>query len=160
MRFQTAAALLSTVLALAACGGGASPELNDARATKQHVSPSPESSHVVVPIPTWDSPASGEGSEAAAVEGILNGSMKGDELCLWLESTDGPRREAVRWPEGFTGARDPIRIFDASGALVATEGDKVLAAGGKHTAESDSCLVGNGRDQVWHIGYVHEVSSG
>jgi hypothetical protein len=36
------------------------------------------------------------------------------------------------WPSGCHAARDPIRIYESDGVLVATEGDLVTAGGGFH----------------------------
>lgn len=33
------------------------------------------------------------------------------------------------WPQGFSASFGPLRVFDASGAIVGSEGDRIQAGG-------------------------------
>jgi hypothetical protein len=82
-------------------------------------------------------PANGE---HALGRGVLRFDAARD--CVYFEPPEeyvqagGGDRWLPVWPYGYHAARDPIRIYDSDGALVATEGDLVTSGGGFHDVNS------------------------
>ena len=108
-------AALLLVIALAALGAGCSGE-----------------SSKRIDVPTTRSP------EGTGMGALFVGTFEGDAEsgCVWLlpEQQDrksyDPVRVAVVWPAGFSARTNPLRLYDAEGQLVATEGDPLRLGGG------------------------------
>jgi hypothetical protein len=82
-------------------------------------------------LPTLPSPIAGV--ERVCDMALLVGTLQGDPRDLrlaWLVAPNGSRTE-VTWPPGFSARFDPgLRLFSASGVLVATAGEQVRLTGG------------------------------
>jgi hypothetical protein len=73
-----------------------------------------------MPLPTYD----GTLDSGSGFEGIL----RSDGACVWVESTDisiDTFELNILWPTGYRSRGRPLEITDASGALIAREGDLV-----------------------------------
>jgi hypothetical protein len=73
------------------------------------------------PLPTYD----GVLDQGTGFDGILHF----DGTCLWVESVDVSRERFdelnILWPAGYRSRGRPLEIVDASGEVIAREGDLV-----------------------------------
>jgi hypothetical protein len=96
----------------------------------------------------------------------MNAVLTGDATvgCVWLQPTHvgaQPRVDPL-WPEGFSAEFNPVRVFDAEGRLVATEGDELALAGGFADGEAprDYPTACNSDGELWSVGDVMRVEGG
>jgi hypothetical protein len=91
--------------------------------------------HEAAPPPTLNNTvalltqAHGYNQEAALGGGTLR--YDAERRCVYLERPDG-KRSLPQWPEGYSARSDPLRVYDASNTLIATEGDVITFSGGYH----------------------------
>ncbi len=94
------------------------------------------------PLPTSE-PA--EIGMLAEIKGVLEADAENN--CVWLRVPEpyddtGDTKLSIVWPAGYTARTDPIRIYEANGELVATEGDEIRMGGGIG-GPGDRCRVGS-----------------
>jgi hypothetical protein len=96
-----------------------------------------------VPTSSWH----GGAAMAALGRGVLRGSAA-EGGCVWLEL---PNRDSlpVVWPAGSHARFGPIRIYDGSGRVVATEGQLIEVGGGVLPVRDTRCALG--RSEVFNI---------
>lgn len=136
VRSRPAIVLAATLFTAIGCSGGGG---RDDTADGPDAAGGSEAGNAAIVLPGWSGNTNG---------GALLGGAKiaGDASlgCVWLIGADGTRL-AVLWPSGFTAQFSPLRIFDADGQLVWTEGETRDVAGGD-TTEIDpvpqACRVG------------------
>lgn len=121
----------------------------------QPESPAEAVSEVVV-IPTCE--------DFCGEEAELMGVLASDgESCLWLDpiGNEGEPRNAV-WPQGFSAhiaAHGQAELLDASGEVIAREGDRLTMSGGSYDAEVPGCAPGADADRQSRVRSVDDVSS-
>src|SRR5712692_4138354 len=65
----------------------------------------------------------------ARLEGVLGGQVRLDgSACFWIDN--GGTRTALVWPQGYSGAKDPLRIRDYGGKTLAQVGQHIAVGGG------------------------------
>lgn len=99
----------------------------------------------------------GDASAVAATEtltGVLGGDPELEGGCVWLETGDGRRVEVV-WPEGYRAAVDPVRLRDATGDVVAAEGDVVTVEGAPARERVSTCQIG----EIWTASAIEAPAS-
>ncbi len=122
--------LLAATIALAlgaGCGGGSAPAPN-------------APFEGALPVYAADDIPSALGEAVVVV--VDDGARR----CVGLES--GGQLHGALWPEGFTLQRNPYRIVDAEGNLVAEEGDTITFGGGEvpvgklpNSCQTDTVLI-------------------
>jgi hypothetical protein len=130
------AILMTLLLLLSAC---ASPSGDGSGATPADASQSSETA-VGPTIPD-------DASAVAATEtltGVLGGDPDLEGGCVWLDTGDGRRVEVV-WPEGYRASVDPVMLRDATGDVVAAEGDAVTVEGAPARDRVSTCQIG----EIW-----------
>ena len=138
MRFIVLAALIGTLLA--ACRAGqAEPSPSPPTSAEQCVDPSssPSSLGSETPEPSLASSSSNAGIEISGV--FSSDSIEGG--CAFLEAADGTRYE-VLWPDGWTLLRNPFRLQDPNGEVVASGGETVTVRGQEANDMGSICMVG------------------
>lgn len=66
-------------------------------------------------------------ADSAALQGVLEGEVSGDEACFWIDGPNG--RAYLVLPEGYW-ANEQLELHDgATGLVVATAGEAVLVGG-------------------------------
>lgn len=84
--------------------------------------------------------ASGQ-SDDALITGEVRIDLEDGDACVWL--LDGDFRWEVVWPRGFRVRHDgEPAVLDASGNVVVTGGERLVAAGGYRPAGATGCLEG------------------
>jgi hypothetical protein len=78
--------------------------------------------------------------------GVLTlGQAEAGSNILWLQDT-GDRKIPVIWPAGFHARLDPLEVLDASGNVVAQEGQYLVVQGGYVQADpADPFTLGRSR---------------
>ena len=69
-----------------------------------------------------------ESPTSRTVVGRLQGTASGPDRCAWLADSNG-NRVSVFFPSGYEIEFFPLRLRDATGAVVAREGDTLQATG-------------------------------
>lgn len=120
-------------LLLAACrGGGEEPSPTPSTTSE----PSFDRSVFATPSPgTGATPGGGT---------VISGTFSSDSIeggCAFLEAADGTRYE-VLYPEGWTVLRNPYRLQDPDGEIVASGGETVTIRGEVATDMASICMVG------------------
>lgn len=72
--------------------------------------------------------------------GVLAGDAQLEGGCVWLDT--GSERLEILWPEGYRADADPIELRDPTGAVIATEGDRLAVEGVPATEQLSSCQTG------------------
>ena len=67
--------------------------------------------------------------------GELHIELKPPKACAWV----GDFRMSTFWPEGFSVRDNPLRLINAEGETVATNGDMVTVGGGNSMGGSPDC---------------------
>jgi hypothetical protein len=89
----------------------------------------------------------------ARLDGVLNGRPNPDTTaCLWVGQ--GHDAEALYWPFGYTAGGNPLTVYDDSGRIVATVGERVAFGGGLMGEDVGSILGCNGFTNFWVVGDV------
>jgi hypothetical protein len=143
------AILMALLLLLSAC---ASPSGGGSGATSADQAEASRSSATAVG-PTMP----GDASAAAATEtltGVLGGDPDLEGGCVWLETGDGRRVEVV-WPEGYRASVEPVRLRDATGDVVAAEGDAVTVEGAPAREGVSTCQIG----EIWTASAIDAPAS-
>lgn len=95
------------------------------------------------------------GSEQALFDGSL---LYDPELnCVYLQGADSDERVLPVWPVGFRAAgRQPVRILDATGKVIAQPGDQLRSGGGYHAIPEGepTCGVVPASDAAFVIGEI------
>lgn len=122
---------MTAVLALlvSACRGGGS----DATSTPSG-EPSFDRSVFASPSPT-----AGEEKGTIVTGRFASDSIEGG--CAFLEASDGTRYEVI-YPEGWDLLRNPFRLQDPNGEIVASGGETVTVRGSEATDMASICMVG------------------
>lgn len=126
-----AVTMLMAVLALAGCD--VVPDQAPPSASSETASAPAEEPPSSDPAPTAD-------ADGQTVTGTLSGDAQLEGGCVWLE-TDTERFE-VLWPEGYRADVDPIELRDPTGAVIATEGDRLTVHGEPAPERMSSCQIG------------------
>ncbi|MDP8930318.1 MAG: hypothetical protein M3O70_17550 [Actinomycetota bacterium] len=92
--------------------------------------------------------------KAAELTGRLEGDP--DRGCLWIgglpKAAAGGGPISVDWPEGFTVAREPLRLVGPTGEVVARPGDFLSLGGGSAASGHQvDCKMGD------HVFIVHDI---
>ena len=74
-----------------------------------------------------DLPYNPDPPKDARIIATLAGDAAVDGGCVWLRQ--GVTDLSVLWPPGFTAEFDPVRLIDATGTVVAQEGDQIEVTG-------------------------------
>lgn len=122
---------------LAACQGGAG---QPSPTPTPSAEPSVERSILATPSASPSPDASS--SEAAGV--MITGVFASDSIeggCAFLEAADGTRYEVI-YPDGWTLLRNPFRLQDPDGEIVASGGETVTVRGAEATDMGSICMVG------------------
>lgn len=95
-------------------------------------------------------------STAMPTQERLTGALGGDaDLeggCVWLETADGDRIEVV-WPDGYQATADPIELRDATGEVIATDGDVIAVDGTPANDRVSTCQIGD----IWVAATVERL---
>ncbi len=130
--------LITTLLGLllAACSGaGDAPSPSPSASPTE---PSADPSDSMAPSPTAD--ATSAEPEGTTVSGVFaSDSIEGG--CAYLEAADGTRYEVI-YPEGWTLLRNPFRLQDPEGEIVASGGETITVRGQEATDMASICMVG------------------
>lgn len=73
-------------------------------------------------------------------EGVLAGDPGLEGGCVWLDT--GQERLEIIWPEGYRATADPIELRDPTGAVIATEGNRIRVRGDVAADLVSTCQVG------------------
>lgn len=136
MRPILATALIG--LLLTACRGGGEPSRGTTSPTPAGPEPSFDRSVFATPSPSPDASASRGGGV------MISGTFASDSIeggCAFLEAADGTRYEVI-WPEGWTLLRNPFRLQDPAGQVVASGGETITVRGQEATDMGSICMVG------------------
>jgi hypothetical protein len=82
---------------------------------------------------------------------LTSGWVDGD-YCVWLADPLSGDAFTTVWPHDFRADRDPVRVYDGSGRLVATEGEILDLGGATASVPRTRCMVSS---EVW---FVHAVA--
>jgi hypothetical protein len=100
-------------------------------------------------LPTSDWQASGWAMTARSGGVLTGGHDPAGAFIVWLQ--DGAERTIpVSWPAGFSARLDPLEVLDASGAVVAREGQRLVVQGGYVPADPAEPFM-MGRPRAFHI---------
>lgn len=91
------------------------------------------------------------GGGAMEALGVFTVRLDTTQQCVYGEM--GTDRIGIVWPFGYYAEADPLRVFDADGALVAREGDTLRSGGGGIDRTGPPVC---GTDSVWVIGQSPE----
>lgn len=94
--------------------------------------------------PSTTAPVAGVSPSPSTAGGSLAGALGGDAQleggCVWLDT--GTERLEIVWPAGYRADVNPIELRDPTGAVIATEGDRLTVEGRPATGQMSSCQVG------------------
>ena len=127
---RLAVVLLAGAAAASGCSRGGDPTSSSADAA-------PVDAPSVVVVETAHSDA----SRVMAVQfrGRLNAEVKDGKACLWMAG------ESIVWPSGSSAQVAPVRVLNAAGDVIATEGQFVLEGDGLLVEGQPGCHAGSRR---------------
>jgi len=89
----------------------------------------------------------GSGSKLALMTGPLGGTQNADRsACFWIQGSAG--RTYLSWPAGWSAERNPLRVLDGHGVVMATSGQSVDLGGGFSPAAVAHCPTGQAHFSV------------
>jgi hypothetical protein len=84
------------------------------------------------------SPGGGSGSPLAGLSGTLQGTQHADHsACFWVDAGRG--KVFLSWPAGWSAERNPLRVLDEHGIVMATTGQAVDLGGSNVTGAVAHC---------------------
>ncbi|MGD9796914.1 MAG: hypothetical protein AB7V15_02240 [Acidimicrobiia bacterium] len=107
----------------------------------------------VLAVQPWGDPSFDRSSGG----GVLTHDAERDCLFLAPVGANGPRTLPV-WPYGYHTARDPIRVFDADGDLVALVGERLSLRGRRRAVAAGEAACG--AEAAFVMGYPTPASGG
>ncbi len=127
-------------LLVTACQAGESQPSASATPSSERTS-DPTAASASNGAPETPAPSSGDPSgDGVEVSGVFSrDSIEGG--CAFLEAGDGTRYE-VLWPEGWTLLRNPFRLQDPGGDIVASGGETITVRGQEANDMGSICMVG------------------
>jgi len=91
-----------------------------------------------VPTSSW---APGDLSLRALARGTLEGGVVRGAYCVWLATNGG--QSPIVWPAGYHVRRNPLKLLNSQGAVVASGGDSITVEGGAAPADPGrACMLG------------------